>query len=99
LLANLAVSGFNPRHHRLPVPASFSDTHAAEYSEGARREARGVEVMILCHYRSPPTHLDCLTASRPFVTLRADSADCGTTLSAHQNSVGPQRLRERENNA
>jgi hypothetical protein len=40
LLADLAVPGFNPQQHRLPLPAAFSDTHAAEYSEGARREAR-----------------------------------------------------------
>jgi len=40
-MANLAVSGFNPQQHRLPVSATFSNTHAAEYSEGERREARG----------------------------------------------------------
>jgi hypothetical protein len=58
LLANLAVSGFNPQHHRFPTPAGFSDTHAAEYSEGARREARGVEVMNLANTaRSQPTSL------------------------------------------
>ena len=33
-------AGFNPQQHRLPGPASFSNTHASEYSEGARREAR-----------------------------------------------------------
>ena len=40
-LADCAVPGLNPQEHRLPSPAAFSDTHAAEYSEGARREARG----------------------------------------------------------
>ena len=40
-LADLAVPRLNPQQHRLPVPAGFSDAHAAEYSEGARREARG----------------------------------------------------------
>jgi hypothetical protein len=40
-LADLAVSGLNPQQHRLPLPTASSNTHAAEYSEGARREARG----------------------------------------------------------
>ena len=40
-LADLAVPGFNPQQHRPPFPGGISDTHAAEYSEGARREARG----------------------------------------------------------
>lgn len=40
-LADLAVPGLNPQQHRLPVPTALSDTHAAEYSEGERREARG----------------------------------------------------------
>jgi len=40
-LADLAKSGFNPQQHRLPFPAASSNTHAAEYSEGARQEARG----------------------------------------------------------
>jgi hypothetical protein len=40
-LADCAVPGLNPQQHRLPIPAAFSDTHAAEYNEGARREARG----------------------------------------------------------
>lgn len=42
-LADLAVPGFNPQQHRLPFPIEISDTHVAEYSEGARREARGDE--------------------------------------------------------
>ena len=40
-LTDLAVPGFNPQQHRLPFPAAISDTHMGEYSEGARREARG----------------------------------------------------------
>ena len=40
-LADLAVPGFNPQQHRLPFPGSISNTHATEYSEGARREATG----------------------------------------------------------
>ena len=40
-LADLAVPGFKPQQHRLPISAAISDTHATEYSEGARREARG----------------------------------------------------------
>jgi hypothetical protein len=40
-LADWANPGINPQQHRLPGPASFSNTHASEYSEGARREARG----------------------------------------------------------
>ena len=39
-LADLAVPGLNPQQHRLPVPTALSDTHASEYSEGERREAR-----------------------------------------------------------
>lgn len=39
--ADRAVPGFNPQQHRLPFPAAISNTHAVEYSEGARREARG----------------------------------------------------------
>ena len=40
-LADLADPGLNPQQHRLPGPGGFSNTHASEYSEGARREARG----------------------------------------------------------
>lgn len=40
-LADLADPGFNPQQHRLPGPGSFSNTHASEYSEATRREARG----------------------------------------------------------
>ena len=40
-LTDLAVAGFNPQQHRLPVSAALSNTHAAKYSEGERREARG----------------------------------------------------------
>ena len=39
-LTDLAVAGFNPQQHRLPVPARVSNTHATEYSEGVRGEAR-----------------------------------------------------------
>ena len=39
--ANRAVPGFDPQQHRLPFPTAISDTHPMEYSEGARREARG----------------------------------------------------------
>ena len=40
-LADLAVPGFNSQQHGLPFPSAFSNTHATEYNEGARREARG----------------------------------------------------------
>jgi hypothetical protein len=40
-LADLAVPGLNAQQHRLPFPTALSDTHKIEYSEGARREARG----------------------------------------------------------
>jgi hypothetical protein len=40
-LADFAVPGLNPQQHRLPVPTASSNTHTVEYSEGARREARG----------------------------------------------------------
>ena len=54
LLADLAVPGFNPQQHRFPVPSGFSNTHAVEYNEGARREARGAEIMKrLTLHRSP----------------------------------------------
>jgi hypothetical protein len=39
-LADLAKSGFNPQQHRLPFPATSSDTHAAKYSEAADRKTR-----------------------------------------------------------
>jgi hypothetical protein len=42
-MTDLAVAGFNPQQHRLPITAAFSNTHAAEYSEAERREARGAE--------------------------------------------------------
>ena len=51
-LADLAVAGFNPQQHRLPVSATFSNTHAAEYSEGKRREARGAEAVTLLTFTS-----------------------------------------------
>ena len=40
-LADLAVAGFNPQQHRLPVSACVSNTHVTEYSERVRGEARG----------------------------------------------------------
>jgi hypothetical protein len=54
-LADLAVAGFNPQQHWLPIPAALSDTHAEEYSEGARGEARGEGAMKLptCHALLP----------------------------------------------
>ncbi len=33
-LTDLAVPGFNSQQHRLPVPASVSNTHDMEYSGG-----------------------------------------------------------------
>jgi hypothetical protein len=33
-LTDLAVPGFNPQQHRLPVPAGVSNTHNTEYSGG-----------------------------------------------------------------
>lgn len=58
-LADRAIPGFNPQQHGLPRSAAFSDTHAMEYSEGARREARGAEVMkILISHFSPFTPYD-----------------------------------------
>ena len=42
-LTDLAVPGLNPQQHRLPFPATISNTHAAEYIEGAWREARGAK--------------------------------------------------------
>jgi hypothetical protein len=33
-LTDLAVPGFNSQQHRLPVPASVSNTHNTEYSGG-----------------------------------------------------------------
>jgi len=33
-LTDLAVPGFNPQHHWLPVPASVSNTHDTQYSGG-----------------------------------------------------------------
>ncbi len=42
-LTDLAVPSFNSQQHRLPVPASVSNTHATEYIEGAWREARGAK--------------------------------------------------------
>ncbi len=53
-MTDLAVAGFNPQQHRLPVSATFSNTHAAEYNEGERREARGAEpVLGLCPSARP----------------------------------------------
>lgn len=40
-VADLAIPGFDPQQHRLPGSATFSNTHASEYSERASREARG----------------------------------------------------------
>ena len=51
-LADCAVPGLNPQEHRLPSPAAFSDTHAVEYSEGAKREARGGGQVRYC-WRAP----------------------------------------------
>jgi hypothetical protein len=55
-LTDRANPGFNPQQHRLPLPTSVSNTHATKYSEGARREARGVRVNLfseLCHFNQP----------------------------------------------
>jgi hypothetical protein len=55
-LADFAIPRLNSQQHRLPVPTASSNTHAVEYSEGARREARGAEVMkILTSYLLPLT--------------------------------------------
>jgi hypothetical protein len=43
-LADLAVPGFNPQQHRLPLPIEISDTHRIKYSEavgGNTRRRRG----------------------------------------------------------
>ncbi|HLA62098.1 MAG TPA: polyprenyl synthetase family protein, partial [Nitrospiraceae bacterium] len=55
-LADFAVPGLNPQQHRLPVPTASSNTHTVEYSEGARREARGAEVIKIL-----TSHLSRLT--------------------------------------
>ena len=75
-VADLAVPGFNPQQHRLPRSATFSDTHAREYSEAIGGKTRRIPEL-----RSQITQAQgltssfsplCLTALRPFVTLRAD---------------------------
>lgn len=53
---DFADPGLNSQQHRLPSPGGFSNTHATEYSEGARREARGVGIMNIL-----TSHLSRLT--------------------------------------
>ena len=40
--ADLAVPGFKPQQHRLPISAAISDTHATEYSEGVGGKTRSL---------------------------------------------------------
>jgi len=48
--ADLAVPGFNPQQHRLPLPIETSDTHRIKYSEavGGNTRRRGWSLMIFC---------------------------------------------------
>lgn len=41
-LADLAVPGFNPQQHGLPIPAAISDTHATKYSEAVGGKTRSL---------------------------------------------------------
>ena len=75
-VTDLAIPGFNPQQHGLPSSTAFSDTHAMEYSE-----AFGGKTRQMPELRSRNTQAQgitsscaplCLTAPRPFVTLRAD---------------------------
>ena len=52
LLANLTIAGLDPEQHRLPFPATFSNTHKSRSIAGRSEEKQGAGKCLKTHERS-----------------------------------------------
>lgn len=47
LLADPTIAGLNPEHHRLPFPATFSNTHKSRSIAGRSQEKQATELSLV----------------------------------------------------